>query len=115
MREEDLVRAAQAGDAVALGLLLEAHQARLYATALALLRDPTQAQDAVQDALLVAVQRIQDLRDPAAAGAWLHTIVRNACRMRWRAPREWPEPRVAPVEPAHSEIEARLEHMALCD
>jgi RNA polymerase sigma-70 factor (ECF subfamily) len=43
--------------------------------------------DVVQDAALVAVRRIKDVRDPAAVGAWLRTVVRNECRMRLRARR----------------------------
>ena len=79
----ELVHAAQAGNVAALGMLLESHRARLYATALAIVRDRAQAQDAVQEAFLVALRRIQDLREPAAAGAWLQTIVRNASPRSW--------------------------------
>lgn len=111
----DLVRAAQAGDTAALGTLLEADRARLYATALAILGDRAQAQDAVQDTFLVAVRRIQDLREPAAVGAWLQAIVRNACRMRLRAERE--RPGVIPEQAAgHGlAVDEALERMALRD
>jgi RNA polymerase sigma-70 factor (ECF subfamily) len=40
----------------------------------------------VQDASLIAMTRIGDLRDPSAARAWLVTIVANACRGRFRRP-----------------------------
>lgn len=33
----------------------------------------------------LACRRIDDVRNPAAVGAWLRTIVRNECRMRLRA------------------------------
>ena len=87
--DAELVRAAQAGNPASLGLLLERHRAGMQAVALSLLGYQTEAQDAVQHAMLVALQRLGDLRDPSAAGAWLRAIVRNACRMRQRAVRSY--------------------------
>lgn len=80
----DLVRAAQAGDAGSLGLLLARHQATMHGVALALLGHSPDAQDAVQEAALIALRRIGDLRDPEAAGAWLRMVVRNVCRAQPR-------------------------------
>lgn len=85
--DAELVRAAQAGDVASLGVLLERHRASMQVVALSLLGHSPDAQDAVQDAMLVALQRLGELRDPEAAGAWLRAIVRNACRMRLRASR----------------------------
>jgi RNA polymerase sigma factor (sigma-70 family) len=45
-----------------------------------------QAEGAVQDASLIALQRIGQLRDPRAVGGWLRAVVRNACRVGLRAP-----------------------------
>ncbi|MFJ4847212.1 MULTISPECIES: RNA polymerase sigma factor [unclassified Streptomyces] len=80
-----LTRAAQAGDIVALGLLLEAHRPGMRAVALSILGPGPDADDAVQNAALTALRRIGDVRDPAAVGAWLRMIVRNACRSLLRA------------------------------
>lgn len=71
-----------------MGALLERHRAPLYAVALSILRDRDEAHDAVQDAFVVALRQIGDLREPAAAGAWLRSIVRNASLMRLRGSRE---------------------------
>ena len=86
--DPDLVRAARAGDAIALGMLLERHRARMHAVALAMLGHGPPAEDAVQDAFMVALRHIEDLRDPEAAGAWLRGITRNVCltRIRERRP-----------------------------
>lgn len=111
----ELVRAAQAGDVAALGALLEAHQARLYATALAILGNRTQAQDAVQDAFLVALRRLHELREPAAAGAWLRTIIRNECRMRLRACRELPGEVEAITGVYSRDVDEAIERLALRD
>jgi RNA polymerase sigma-70 factor (ECF subfamily) len=81
----ELVRAAQAGDAASLGVLLERHRAGMQAVALSLLGYyGPDTDDVVQDAMLIALQRLGELRDPQAAGPWLRAIVRNACRMHLR-------------------------------
>jgi RNA polymerase sigma-70 factor (ECF subfamily) len=88
--DEDLTRRAQAGETAALGLLLARHQAPMRAVAMSVLGYGPDAEDAVQDAALTALRRIGDVRDPAAVGAWLRAIVRNASRMRLRDTRETP-------------------------
>ena len=81
--DAQLLRRAQGGDPVSLGMLLERHRARLYARATAML-GAGHAEDAVHDAFLVALRRIGDVRDPDAVGAWLLAVVSNACRERLR-------------------------------
>ena len=82
--DQELASAAQAGDTASLGLLLERHRAAMQAVALSLLGYRPETQDAVQDAMLVALRRIGELRDPTAVGSWLRTLTRNACLMRLR-------------------------------
>lgn len=93
-----LARGAQSGDHVSLGLLLSRHQAGMRAVALSVLGLGPDAEDAVQDGMLTAMSRIGELRDPAAAGAWLRAIVRNCCLMRLRRRREFPL--LSDLEPA---------------
>lgn len=83
-RDFDLVRTAQAGDAGSLGLLLARHRARMYAVALAMLGHSQDAEDAVQEAALIALRRFGDVRDPQAVGPWLRMVVRNVCRAQLR-------------------------------
>ncbi|QBD76013.1 sigma-70 family RNA polymerase sigma factor [Ktedonosporobacter rubrisoli] len=90
LTDSELVRAAQAGHVPSLGLLLERHRAAMRAVALSLLGFGPEAEDAVQDATLLALQRLGEVRDPHAVGAWLRAIVRNVCRMRLRAQRAAP-------------------------
>lgn len=73
------------------------------------------AQDVVQDAFLVALERLDDLRDPAAAAGWLHAIVRNGCRMRLR--RSTHELAIEPPEDprAPNHLEERLDRLAVRD
>lgn len=84
LTDAELVRAAQAGDITSLGLLLERYRAPLYGLALRILGHGEQAQDAVQETFLVALDKIDGVREPAAVGGWLHTVLRNVCRMRLR-------------------------------
>jgi RNA polymerase sigma factor (sigma-70 family) len=81
-----LVRAARAGDHTSLAALLERHRALLHAAAVGMLGHGPQAEDAVHDTFVVALRRIGDLREPAAARAWLLTIVANVCRAQLRRP-----------------------------
>jgi RNA polymerase sigma-70 factor (ECF subfamily) len=80
----DLVHEAQSGDVHALGLLLAGHQADMRAVALSILGCVPDAEDALQEAVLIAMRHIGDLRDPAALAPWLRAIVRNTCRMQLR-------------------------------
>ncbi|WP_405587777.1 RNA polymerase sigma factor [Streptomyces sp. NBC_01190] len=82
--DSELVRAAHAGDADCLGLLLARHRAGMHAVALALLGQSQDAEDAVQEAVLIALRRIGDVRDPHAVGPWLRMVVRNVCRAQLR-------------------------------
>jgi RNA polymerase sigma factor (sigma-70 family) len=97
--DADLVLAAQRGDVAALGLLLARHEPSMHAVALNILGYGPEAQDAVQDAALVALRRVADIRDPLAAGPWLHAVVRNACRMRLRSRTPVPIPDIGSVLP----------------
>jgi RNA polymerase sigma-70 factor (ECF subfamily) len=84
LSDAELVRTAQRGGAASLGILLERHRAPLYALALRFLGHGPDAQDAVQDAFLVALRVIDRLREPEAVGAWLRGILRNVCLRRLR-------------------------------
>jgi RNA polymerase sigma factor (sigma-70 family) len=74
-----LVEAARNGDREAYAELLRGRAGRLYAIAQRILRDPERAEDAVQDALVLAWRDLPALRDPARFDAWLHRVVVHAC------------------------------------
>jgi RNA polymerase sigma-70 factor (ECF subfamily) len=109
----DLVRAARAGDASCLGLLLERHRADMWAVAVARLGHGPAAEDAVQDAMLAALASFGSLRDPEAAGAWLRAITRNACRMQVR--KERPQVPLDFDVPTAETVEDVLDRHALGD
>ncbi|MGC4851008.1 RNA polymerase sigma factor [Micromonospora sp. DT15] len=88
--DAELVVLAQAGDPAALGALLARHEAGMRAVALSVLGYGPDAEDAVQDTMVVALRRIGEVRDPSAVGSWLRAIVRNNSRMALRGPRALP-------------------------
>ena len=64
--------------------LTQARLERAYRLASILLRDQSEAEDAVHDAAVRAWQRWDDLRDQAAFDAWFDRIVVSCCRDRAR-------------------------------
>ena len=79
-----LLRAHLEGDPHAFGTLFARHRDRLWAVALRTTRDPEEAADALQDALIHAFRRADSYRGDAAVTTWLHRIVVNACLDRLR-------------------------------
>jgi RNA polymerase sigma factor (sigma-70 family) len=56
-----------------------------YRLAAVILRDPTEAEDVVHDAVLLGWRKFGSLRDPSRFDAWFGRIVLNLCRDRLRA------------------------------
>lgn len=75
----DLVERAQDGDHDAFALLVRASFPRLHGVARLILRDPERAQDAVQEALVLAWRHVRALRDADAWDAWLNRLTVRAC------------------------------------
>ncbi len=72
--ESSLVRAAQAGDREAFGQLAQRYERAVYATALRRLGNHSEAQEGGQEVLVRAMQKISQLREPEAFGAWLQAV-----------------------------------------
>lgn len=79
MAETDarLVELAREGDAGAFSELVRRHLRSAYLTALAVLVHPQDAEDVAQDALVTALERLEQCREPDRFGAWLRRIARN--------------------------------------
>jgi len=75
----DLIAAAKAGDADAFDRLLASQRPRALAAALRVLRNADDAEDAVQDALVIAWRDLPALRDPDRFDAWLGRILVRTC------------------------------------
>ncbi|HEU4910528.1 MAG TPA: sigma-70 family RNA polymerase sigma factor [Actinomycetes bacterium] len=87
--QEQPVRTVQADEVEVFRSLARTQLPRLYALARRIVGDD--AEDAVQDGLIKAFQRLDQLRDPAAGPAWLTSIVVNCCRDRYRAQARRPD------------------------
>jgi RNA polymerase sigma-70 factor (ECF subfamily) len=75
-RERDLVSAARNGDRDAFGQLYQQYGRMVHGVLLA--RVPRgQVEDLVQDVFLLALKRLESLRDPERFGGWLAMIARN--------------------------------------
>ena len=77
--DRSLVERAQSGDRDAFSQLVKASTRRLFGLARLILRDPDRAEDAVQDALLLAWRDLRALRDPDAWDPWVRRLTVNAC------------------------------------
>ena len=84
-----LVERAREGDESAFAELVDLDGDRCYAVAYRILRDVERAQDAVQQAFLLAWRELPRLRDPERFEVWLHRLVVNACYMEFRRYRRW--------------------------
>jgi len=73
-----------AGDHDAFGVLFGRHRDRLWAVAVSTLRDPEEAADALQDAVIAAFRRADTFRGDSAVTTWLHRIVVNTALDRMR-------------------------------
>jgi RNA polymerase sigma-70 factor (ECF subfamily) len=87
--DRDLVEQAQRGDREAFGVLARTRADRLYAIAQRILRDVDRAEDAMQQALVIAWRELPRLRDPDRFDAWLNRLLVNACYAEARGRREW--------------------------
>ena len=79
LRDRDLVEAAQGGSQAAFVDLVRTRGDRLFAVAHRILRDVGLAEDALQDALVIAWRDLRGLRDPDRFDAWVTRLVTNVC------------------------------------
>ncbi len=82
--DQNAVERTRAGDQEAFGELADRYAGPLSALAYDRLGSVADAQDAVQETLLTAFQRLSSLREPERFGAWVYEILRNTCAMKVR-------------------------------
>ena len=97
--DRDLVEQARRGDREAFSVLVHQVSDVLYSIAYRILRDPGLAEDALQNALVLAWRRIPKLRDPGRFEAWIHRILVHACYDESERARHWTaNVRILPIE-----------------
>jgi RNA polymerase sigma-70 factor (ECF subfamily) len=75
---DPMVERAKAGDSAALANLLMALRPRAMATAVKMLRNSNDAEDAVQEALVKIWRNLAQFEGRSSFSTWVHRIVRNA-------------------------------------
>ena len=83
--EQEWVALAQGGDLAAFNAIVERYQTPAYNVALRMLRDPSAAEDATQDAFVSAWRNVGRYRG-GSLRAWLLAIVANRARDLLRSP-----------------------------
>jgi len=86
-REQELVAPVQRGQAELFYELVRPYERRVYAAALAILRNEADAEDAAQEAMLKALANIRQFRAEARFSTWLIQITVNEALMRRRRER----------------------------
>ena len=87
--KRELVEQAQQGDHAAFSQLVDADGDRCYAIAFRILRDAALAEDAVQQAFLLAWRELPRLRNLERYQTWLYRLLVNACYEELRRYRRW--------------------------
>ena len=101
LSDAQLIERIQAGDTRGLESLMRRHNQVLYRTARAILRDDTEAEDAVQDAYIQAFRSLDSFRGESSVRTWLVRITANEALMRLRRLRRNAE--VIPIDHEHGE------------
>ena len=123
--DAELVVAALAGNTQAFDVLVTRYRRAMLTIAQQIVRNPTDAEDVVQDAFLRAFEALPQLTDLNRFGAWLHSITRNrALRYYKSASRYQPQEDMEPylnraadtsaADPAHI-VERELTQQAIRD
>jgi RNA polymerase sigma factor (sigma-70 family) len=84
--DSELIARCLAGSHAAFEPLVRRHEGPALVVAGAMLGDPDEAADAVQDAFVRAYRTLGRLRPGSAFGPWFRTILRNLCVDRLRSP-----------------------------
>ena len=66
--------------------LVTENENRLYRTALAILTDPSEAEDAVQETFMKYLEKRPTLESPEHTKNWLMRVLVNGCKTRLRSP-----------------------------
>ncbi len=77
--EAQVVDSVRAGDERAFAKLVDRYMDPGYAVALAILRQPQDAEDALQSAFIRALERIDQLRPGSPFGPWFYRVLRSTC------------------------------------
>ena len=81
--DADLVRRFNGGDDSAFGEIMSRHKTRIFAAAMALLRNHADAEEITQDTFVRAHRGFSRFRGDSSVATWLHRIAVNLARNRY--------------------------------
>jgi RNA polymerase sigma-70 factor (ECF subfamily) len=106
--EKSLVHAGQQGDTHALNTLFNRYQRPLFHSALRIMGNPEDAEDALQDGLCSAFRNLQYFEGRSQFSTWLTRVVTNAALMRRRGQAVRPSAATVPIDRDELPIVERL-------
>lgn len=77
-----LIELCRVGDASAIENFVQIYQQDVYRLAISILDDPSEAEDATQEALLSALRALDSFQGASSLKTWLYSITVNVCRTR---------------------------------
>jgi RNA polymerase sigma-70 factor (ECF subfamily) len=114
---DSLIRAAQAGDQDAFGLLVRTYDQSVLRLAMNLLRSPEDARDVYQEAFLRVYRNLHAFRFDCSFHTWLYRIVTNICldQLRRRKVRKEESPTIETSEGPIDRMDSFEEESAHAD
>lgn len=106
--EQALLAGLRSGDEAAFAQLVEDNTGRLLAVARRIVRNPEDANEAVQEAFLQAFRAIGRFEGESKLSTWLHRITVNACLLRLRHAKRHPEAAIDDLLPHFDETGHRI-------
>lgn len=113
--ERELVEQAQRGDQEAFAALVYLSADRLYGIAYRILRDPSLADDALQNALIDLWDDLPKLRDPDRFEGWTYRMIVRASYREARRNRRWTSSVRRIAVTSDSSGDGALDHIASHD
>lgn len=102
--EADLVRRALGRDGDAFRTIMQRHNRRLYRIARSILRDDSEAEDAVQETYVNAFARLGQFRGESSLATWLSRIAINEALGRLRRQRPTADPELSEARRRDAQI-----------
>jgi RNA polymerase sigma-70 factor (ECF subfamily) len=112
--DQELLAAAQRGDAAAVDKLLERVQPQIYGFGLRMCRHPQDAEDILQETLLSVARKLSEFRAESSLSTWLYTIARNHCLKKRRRGGKFAPARLEPLDAIETLSTARAGPMPGC-
>lgn len=113
LSDEALLREHLNGTQAAYQILMRRHEERIFALALRMTGDRSDALEATQEAFIAAFRQAAKFRGEASFGTWLYRIGINASRDLLRKKQRLPEPLADPSDKEEVVDERRIEDIVI--